>query len=164
MIKAVIFDLDGTLVHLPINYEKLFTEFKKIIGTSDLHPLAQKVSELDTKTKKKIFDVWNNFEIEAVSNLRLNTEGMGFYKKFSKKRKALVTMQGKPVVDIITERLKLHFDAIITREETLNRIEQLKIAAQKLGTSLSNVLFIGNTQEDSLAAEKTGCEFIRVRE
>ena len=164
MIKAVIFDLDGTLVHLPINYEKLFTEFRKLIGKSNIHPLAQKVSELDAETKKKIFDVWNNFELKAVSNLRLNMEGMALYKKFSKKQKALVTMQGKPVVDIITERLKLHFDAIITREETLNRIEQLKIAAQKLGTSLSNVLFIGNTQEDSLAAEKTGCEFIRVRE
>ena len=164
MIKAVIFDLDGTLVHLPINYEKLFTEFRKIIGTSDLHPLAQKVSELDVETKKKIFDVWNNFEIEAVSNLKLNTEGIALYKKFSKKRKALVTMQGKPVVDIITGRLKLHFDAIITREETLNRSEQLKIVAQKLGVSLSNILFVGNTNDDSLAAEKVGCKFLEVGE
>jgi len=163
MIKVVVFDLDGTLVHLPINYEKLFTEFRKIIGTSNLRPLAQKVSELDAEIKKKIFDVWNNFEIEAVSNLRLNTEGIGLYKKFSKKRKALVTMQGKPVVDIITRRLKLHFDAIITREETLNRIEQLKLAAQKLGVSLSNILFVGNTKEDSLAAEIVGCQFFMVR-
>jgi len=162
MIKVVIFDLDGTLVHLPINYEKLFAEFRKIIGTSDLHPLAQKVSELDAETKKKIFDVWNNFEIEAVFNLRLNTEGIALYKKFSKKQKALVTMQGKPVVDIITGRLKLHFDAIITREETLNRSEQLKIVAQKLGVSLSNILFVGNTNEDSLAAEKVGCKFLEV--
>jgi len=164
MIKAVIFDLDGTLVHLPINYEKLFTEFRKIIGTSNIHPLTQKISELDAKTKKKIFDVWNNFELKAVPNLRLNMEGMALYKKFSKKRRALVTMQGKPVVDIITGRLKLHFDAIITREETLNRSEQLKIAAQKLGVSLSNILFVGNTNEDSLAAEKVGCKFLEVRE
>ena len=164
MIKVVVFDLDGTLVHLPINYEKLFTEFRKIIGMSNIHPLTQKISELDAKTKKKVFDVWNNFEIEAVSNLRLNTEGMGFYNKFSKKRKALVTMQGKPVVDVITERLKLHFDAIITREETLNRSEQLKIVAQKLGVSLTNVLFVGNTKEDSLAAEKVGCKFLEVGE
>jgi len=162
MIKVVIFDLDGTLVHLPINYEKLFTEFRKIIGTSNIHPLTQKISELDAKTKKKIFDVWNNFEIEAVSNLKLNTEGIALYKKFSKKRKALVTMQGKPVVGIITGRLKLHFDAIITREQTLNRIEQLKIVAQKLGVSLSNILFVGNTNEDSLAAEKVGCRFLEV--
>jgi len=164
MIKVVIFDLDGTLVHLPINYEKLFTEFRKIIGTSNIHPLTQKISELDAKTRKKIFDVWNNFELKAVPNLRLNMEGMALYKKFSKKRRALVTMQGKPVVDIITGRLKLHFDAIITREETLNRSEQLKIAAQKLGVSLSNILFVGNTNEDSLAAEKVGCKFLEVRE
>ena len=29
MIEAVIFDLDGTLVDIPINYERLFEEFKK---------------------------------------------------------------------------------------------------------------------------------------
>ena len=71
-------------------------------------------------------------------------------------------MQGKPVVDIITGRLKLHFDAIITREQTLNRSEQLKIVAQKLGISLSNILFVGNTNDDSLAAKKVGRKFLEV--
>jgi len=39
----------------------------------------------------------------------------------------------------------------------------LKIAAQKLGVSLSNILFVGNTNEDSLAAEIVGCRFFMVR-
>ena len=162
MIKAVIFDLDGTLVHLPINYQKLFREFRKIIGTTNIRPLTQKVSLLEAGKKNKVFEVWNNLELEAISNLEINNEGMALYRKFSKNQKALVTMQGRPIVNIIIERLKLHFDAIITREETLNRIEQLEIAAQKLGTSLPNVLFVGNTHEDFLAAEKARCKFLKV--
>ncbi len=162
MTKAVIFDLDGTLVHLPVNYKKLFREFRKIIGTNKIRPLTKKISLLETGTKNKVFEVWNNLELEAISNLEINNEGIALYRKFSKNRKALVTMQGRPIVNIIIERLKLHFDTVITREETLDRTEQLETAAQKLGVSLSNALFIGNTHEDFLAAEKAGCKFLEV--
>jgi phosphoglycolate phosphatase-like HAD superfamily hydrolase len=73
-------------------------------------------------------------------------------------------MQGKPLVQIVLKRLGLSFNFIITREDSLNRIEQLKIAAEKLKTPAQNILFIGNTSEDMLAAEIVGCQFLRVGE
>jgi FMN phosphatase YigB (HAD superfamily) len=53
---------------------------------------------------------------------------------------------------------------ILTREDSLSRVEQLKIAAEKLGVQMQNILFIGNANEDILAAKTVGCQFTRVGE
>lgn len=162
MIKAVIFDLDGTLIHLPIDYERLFREFGRIMKTADVRPLAKTISKLDEKTKKKVFEVWDNAELAALADMKVNDEGFALYKKFSEKPRALVTMQGKALVQNVLERLGLSFNFVVTREYCLNRVEQLKIAAEKLGAQFQNILFIGNIDDDFLAAEKVGCQFLRV--
>ncbi|MGB9756282.1 MAG: HAD family hydrolase [Candidatus Bathyarchaeales archaeon] len=164
MIDAVIFDLDGTLIHLPINYEKLFQEISKITKTANVRPLTKVITQLDEQTKRKVFDVWNQIEMEALEKIRVNPEGIAYYKNFLEKPKALVTMQGKPLVQDALKRLNLSFDFVITRENSLNRVEQLRIAAEKLRTETQNILFIGNTDEDMLAAETVGCQFMRVEE
>jgi HAD superfamily hydrolase (TIGR01549 family) len=164
LIDAVIFDLDGTLIYLPINYEKLFQEISKITKMTNVRPLTKVVAQFDEQTKKKIFDVWDKIEMEALANMKVNTEGIAQYKKFLEKQKVLVTMQGKPLVQSVLKRLNLSFNFIITREDSLSRVKQLKIAIEKLGTQNQNILFIGNTKEDMLAAEIIGCQFMRVRE
>ena len=164
MTEAVIFDLDGTLINLPIDYEKLFEEFSETAKIDDAHPITKIISKLDEKTKKKIFKIWDKTEASAWKEGTIKREGMTLYKKFSKEPKALVTMQGKTLVQSIIESLKLSFDVVVTREDSLDRTEQLKIAARKLGVSLRDILFIGNTEGDSVAAKNLECGFLRVEE
>ncbi len=164
MIKAVIFDLDGTLIHLPVDYERLFREFGRIMETADVRPLAKTISKLDEKTKKNVFEVWDNAELAALADMTVNDEGFALYKKFSEKPRALVTMQGKALVQIVLERLGLSFNFVVTREYCLSRVEQLKVAAEKLGVPFQNILFVGNIDDDFLAAKKVGCQFLRVAE
>ena len=164
MTEAVIFDLDGTLIDLPIDYEKLFGEFSGIAKIDDVHPVTKTVSQLDEKTKKKVFKIWDRIEAAAWKEGNIKREGMTIYKKFSKEPKALVTMQGKTLVHNIIKSLKLSFDVVVTREDSLARIEQLKIAARKLGVSLRDILFIGNTEGDSIAARNAECQVLRVEE
>ena len=163
MIEAVIFDLDGTLVQLPIDYEKLFIEFKKIMHADNVHPLVDAVSRLDKDTREQVFKVWDKAELAASAKMTVNGEGMKIYRNFSQKPKALVTMQGRTIVKNILTQLKLSFNIIVTREDSLNRTEQLKNGAEKLKTQFQNILFVGNTENDSLAAEKIGCQFLRIR-
>ena len=164
MIKAVIFDLDGTLINLPIDYEKLFQAFSKITKINDIYPVTKIVSELDEKTKKEVFKIWDKTEASAWKKGTIKREGMTIYKKFSKEPKALVTMQGKTLVQDIIKSLSLSFHFMVTREDSLDRTEQLKIAARKLGVSLKDILFIGNTESDSAAAKNVECQFLRVEE
>jgi len=164
VIEAVIFDLDGTLIHLPIDYDRLFQEFAKIMKTDNVRPLTKTICRLDEKTRKQLFKTWDRAEIEAQAGMKTNDEGISLYKKYSEKPKVLVTMQGKALVKTVLERFGLSFNLVITRENCLDRAEQLKTAAEKLKTPLQNILFIGNTDEDRLTANMVSCQFLRVRE
>jgi len=163
LIEAVIFDLDGTLIHLPVDYDKLFAEFKKIMHVDNVQPVTEVISQLDEKTRQQVFREWDRTELAAAANITINKEGMEIYKRFSMKPKALVTMQGNAVVENIFAQLKLSFDIIITRENSLSRQKQLEVAAEKLKTRFDSILFVGNTGNDALAAEKVGCQFLRVK-
>ena len=162
MIEAVIFDLDGTLVHLPVNYERLIQEFEKVAQTESFHPLLEGVSKLDEVARGQVFKIWDLAELAASTGMTVNQQGMRIYSFFATKPKALVTMQGKVVVNAILEKLRLTFDVILTREDSLNRAEQLKLAAEKLDASFGDVLFVGNSENDALAAKQVTCSFQKV--
>ena len=164
MIEAVIFDLDGTLITLPIDYDQLFREFSKILKTKDIQPITKTISNLDTETKKRIFQVWDEKENSAWKKGTTRKEGMAIYLRFTHKPKALVTMQGKSLVQEIMKSSSLSFDSVVTREDSLERTEQLKIAARKLGVPLGKqILFVGNTEGDATAAKNVACQFMRVQ-
>jgi len=164
LIRAVVFDLDGTLINLPINYDRLFQEFAKIMKTKEVRPITATVAKLDERTKKKVFKVWESIELDALEEIAINDEGMALYKKFADKPRALVTMQGRTLTQNAFESFGLSFDCVVTREDSLSRNEQLRMAASGLKSSLKDTLFIGNTDEDANSAEETGCQFLRVGE
>jgi phosphoglycolate phosphatase-like HAD superfamily hydrolase len=163
VIEAVIFDLDGTLVKLPINYEALFDEFKQIIRAPEVHPIVDTVARLDGKTKEMVFTEWERAELAVLGNVTANEEGMNIYRQFRGKRKALVTLQGKKVVKEIMKRHNLTFDFVLTREDSIFRAEQLTSAIGQLKAEPREVLFVGNTDFDAVAAERVGCPFQRVK-
>jgi len=163
LIEAVIFDLDGTLIHLPVDYGKLFAEFREIMHVDNVQPVTEVVSKLDKKMRQQVFREWDKAELAAAPNITINKKGMKTYKRFSPKPKALVTMQGEAVVKNILAHLELSFNFAVTREDSLNRAQQLENAAAKLKTQLVNTLFVGNTENDALAAEKVGCQFLRIK-
>jgi HAD superfamily hydrolase (TIGR01549 family) len=162
VIDAVIFDLDGTLVNLPIDYEKFEAEIAKLAKTSKIKPITKTIAGFNKEAKKAIFEVWSKLEAQAWKTATVNQNGMELFEKYHFQRKALVTMQGEALVDEICKALNLHFDFIVTRESSLDRVEQLFLAKEKLGVNFKNTLFIGNTEGDQKAAKAVHCQFVKV--
>jgi phosphoglycolate phosphatase len=162
VIAAVVFDLDGTLVRLPIDYETLFKEFKLIMRVNEVRPIVETVLRADEKTRALVFATWDKAEMAVAGKITVNEEGIKTYREFSTKPKALVTLQGKAVVQAILQKFGVRFD-VVTREDALFRIVQLTNAVTLLKSEPRNVLFVGNTDGDAAAAEKIGCQFLRVK-
>lgn len=164
MIEAVIFDLDGTLIHLPMDYESFFEKVKKITKLNKVKPLTKTIASLDPTTRQKVLKEWEKAEWEAFQNFRINKKGLQLYEKYTEKPKALVTMQSKEITEKILHHLKISFNIIITREDSLNRLEQIRMAMEQLGKKPESILVIGDTENDKISSKKMGCKFLRVKE
>ncbi len=160
--SAAIFDLDGTLVCLPIDYEKLFDEFKRIMHVNVVRPVVETLSRVDSNTRREVFVAWDRAELTVARGSTVCSEGGVLYHQFEHKPKALVTLQGRETVNVILECYGFKFDVIVTREDSLFRDEQLKLALEKLKLAAGEVLFVGNADTDEVAAQKVGCQFRKV--
>jgi HAD superfamily hydrolase (TIGR01549 family) len=162
-IRGVIFDLDGTLVSLPIEYSELYAKFRQIMGVQAVEPLTKTVAALNDALRKKVFETWTRAEFEILPRVTIIKEGMKLYEQYSEAPKALVTMQGKDTTRRILHTLTLTFWTVITREDSLDRTAQIALALEKLRLKPENVLVIGDRETDKTAAEKNGCKFRRVK-
>ena len=165
MIKGVVFDLDGTLIQLPINYQKIQKNLKEFFNISnELKPLIPTIIKLSKNDQNKIktsFDYICKEEILASDNFKtmnnaLETLNFLKSKNFSL---CLVTMQCKDALEKVLQKLQIPdlFDSVISRDESLDRQKQIELSLKNIVLKPSEVLVIGDRIHDIESAKKVGC-------
>ena len=165
MIKGIIFDLDGTLIKLPINYEKIFEKLRILFDTKDeFKPLIPSIiskSNNDPVLLQNAFDIICEEETKATNNFDVidGTIDILTYLKKQNFELCLVTMQCKNAAKLALDKIQISkfFTSIITRDDTNQRSEQIKKSLEKLSLIPENVLMVGDRIHDVHSAKQVGC-------
>lgn len=170
MIKGVLFDLDGTLVHLPTDYKIIQNELKKSFQTdekfSPLIPTIIAKANGDQSKISKAFEMICEQEMIAVQNIQAKEE-INDVLNFLKTKNCimcLITMQCRKVVNRILDDLAIrnYFSNIFTRDESYDRSEQIQKTLEKMKLVPEQTLVIGDTVHDMECAKKANCQHILV--
>ena len=165
MIKGIIFDLDGTLIKLPINYDILQSNLKFFFNTSEnLKPLIPTIIELSKNDQNKIknaFSLICKEEILASKNFKVMNDAVEVLKFLKSKNLilCLVTMQCRTALKEILYKMNISdlFDFMISRDENYDRFEQIKNSLKHISLNSSEVLVVGDRIHDVESAKKAGC-------
>ncbi len=172
MIKGIIFDLDGTLIKLPVRYELLLNNLRKFFDTTDefkpLIPSIVKKSQGDENKLKNAFNLICEEELTAAENFELMENATQILDYFKSKNYTLglVTMQCRKAVKKILSNIKISeiFSNVITRDEHYDRFEQIKKMFEAFNLSPKEVLMVGDRIHDVESAHKAGCKAVLVHE
>ena len=170
MSKCIIFDLDGTLVNLPVRYELIQKKLKKLFNTeSEFTPLIPSIIEQANGNQNLVNDAFELLceeELIASECLKEIEGSQELIDDILSKNHtvSLVTMQCKKVAEIILKKINLteKFSSVITRDDSTDRFLQIKKTYELLNFMSSDVTMIGDRIHDINSAKKAGCSSILV--
>ena len=165
MIKGIIFDLDGTLVRLPINYDVIFEKLKNLFDTKDefkpLIPTIVSKANGDNHLIQKAFDLICNEETISAKNFEIIDGALDILSYFKKKNLflGLITMQCNNAATLVLDNMNIknYFSSIVTRDQTYDRAEQISQTVNFSSLPPSEILVVGDRIHDIHSAKKVGC-------
>jgi len=168
--KAYVFDFDGTLGTIPVDWDGVREGLREVTGDpSEFRPVFPTIGAVVAKNPRlarPIFAVIDRFEAAAAPSARLYEGTVGLLSRLSETAKvSLVTMQGRGACSHILERfgLKQYFLSSFTREDSLDRAQQIEFALSSMKVGRSSSMFVGDRLNDLNAAKKLGVPFTMIR-
>ena len=167
MIKGIIFDLDGTLIRLPIRYEIIFEKLQNLFDTNDeFKPLIPTILEKANNDieLQQAFDLLCEEETLAVNNFKVIDGAIDILNYFKKRNYSLslVTMQCMKAAKLVLDKMQISelFSSIITRDDSNQRSTQIQKSVEILSLSPDQVMVIGDRIHDVKSAKQVGCSAI----
>lgn len=166
--KGAIFDLDGTLIDLGVDWPKLKQELAKYCFSKrgidiEFTPLDQKILYIKKFFGERFYlgllKIISDFEMRE-TNYKFNEELLNYINSTSQQKIAIYSMNTKKCVDnILKKYFQRKADIVVSKENCSgpkpSGKDILKII-NKWGFKKDNVIFIGNSKNDLISGRKAG--------
>lgn len=162
-IKAVIFDMDGTIVDSSLDFDAIREE----IGLPGGADILQSIAAMDEPGRSRAFAVLHKYEKKAAGKASLRDGAAETLEALREKgiKVALLTRNSSDSVREITDRLKLELDAMVSRDDGTPKPspEGIYRIAEELGVDPAETLMVGDYIFDVLTGKAAGAvtAFIR---
>ena len=163
--SAFVFDFDGTLFDLPVDWKAVRRDLFTLTGVRmeeiSIFKVIRELTSSNPALRARLFGVIDTHEATAAELATPMTGSLELISFLSGRAGvALVTMQGRAPCKRVLERYGVfgRFRVVLTREDSLERSEQILAACRALGASPGGVLFVGDKRSDLEAGRETGAE------
>jgi HAD superfamily hydrolase (TIGR01549 family) len=158
-IRCVIFDMDGTIVDVPYDWDQI----KRELDTQG-KPILNYLEGLKEPERSEKMNILIRHESEATQKAVLK-KGMAGFIRFIKEKGmlvSLVTNNSRKNVSYLLEKFNLEFDLVISRESGLWKpsAEPLLEVFNRLSLTKEECCVIGDSRFDIIAAREAGVEKI----
>ncbi len=158
---AYIFDLDGTLFTVPVDWKKVRKEIAEIgVPLEDSISLFKQLARLqgNTSLMEQVFRIIDRHEVDSLGSASPREGAVSVLQSLNRD-KFLVTMQGREFCTMLLDKFSISdlFKEVVTREFSLQRVRQLSycisISREK------DMLFVGDKEDDALSSIMLGIDF-----
>lgn len=164
-IRHLVFDIDGTLVKIPVNWSRVLEEVEQVIGykPQSILPILRKY--YGTPTYEELNNIIERYEEEALNNIKILDNSPEIIRRLAENYNIyMVTMQSRKIAEKILERLGITSipRKLVSRNNTGFRIDQLRIILEDISDKRRSIVFIGDKVLDMIAAFHVGVKGIMV--
>jgi HAD superfamily hydrolase (TIGR01549 family) len=158
-LKGIIFDMDGTIVDAPYDWNKI----REDLGTQG-KPILAFIQGLVEDEQSKKWKILESYERRATEKATIK-KGMPELLELIRQKKiktALVTNNSKDNVDYLINKFKLSFDLIISREDRLWKPSGAPFLAvlEAWKIKKTECCVVGDSPFDIKAAEDAGIDLV----
>ena len=168
--NAYIFDFDGTLASIPVNWDQVKVELREVLGTKEelqsVFPTIVRLMKGDPKVRDRAFAIIDEYEERALPEAFIFPGSFDLLELLSQNSKvSLVTMQGPKAVDALLRRFELKQFLLrrFTREDATNREEQVRLALASMRVQKDDAIFVADRLHDLNTAKSIGVRFVMIR-
>lgn len=170
-IKCLIFDFDGVITYLPIDYESLRRKLSehfllKYNLKNSFYPLNSNLklvkNKLGEEALQEAYKIIEKYEIKSLSRAKLNKEIVNFIKAHSSHKKIVIfSMNMRRTIEnfLIKKKLSGYIDLIVAKDSVSQykpNPEGLYQILNKLHLNKKEVIFIGDKEIDLKTGKLAG--------
>ena len=167
-IELIIFDLDGTIVRLDIDWVKLKKELIQKFGP-DFKYIDRGLEGANRKIQKEAYKIIETHELKNIVNLIPQEKIIEIVRSLRDKRLAIFSTNMKKTVNLTLERLNLKdfFPVIIAKEDVLKHKphpEGLLRILELTGVNKERAVYVGDLEKDFEAGRRAGIETLSIEQ
>ncbi len=164
-IRNLIFDLDETLILLPVDWSLIYRELGKLLGR-EVSSFTVTLSMLwGSDLYWEVSRFVEKYELESLSGLIVLDDSPYILRKLSESYTLnLTSLQSRKAIENVLSLIGIRdlFKVVVSRDERPTRRDQIKLVLSTGGYEASETVMVGDRVNDVLSALENGCKAVLI--